>query len=90
MKTLTITLRKPNASATCVVVFRNATWPESEKWSGDRKAFRLGDGGSVPKFSASLGHVAEDVEFQAAQCGAVFTLDDDGGAAPMRIDGLGE
>jgi hypothetical protein len=87
MKTLTITLRRDEARATCVLVFRDATWPESQTWSGDPGAFRLEDG-DLPDFQASLRRVREDVEFQAAQSGASFSIREEGEEPPMREDRL--
>lgn len=80
MKTITVTLKKTGYQATCVMRYEMDDEPEECVWSGDVDAFRLRSGGPL-NFGFPLYRLEEGVvAFQAAQAGAEYTFEDDGGS----------
>jgi hypothetical protein len=91
MKTITVTLKKADFRATCVMQYILDNQPEDCVWSGDVDAFRLDNGHPLnfrfPLYRLEAGVVA----FQAAQAGAEYIFEDDGGSCePSRPGCLDE
>jgi hypothetical protein len=87
MKKITIALKKSDHQAVCVMYYEMDDRPDICEWSGDVKAFRL-PSGRPPNFSFSLFHLeSRFVAFQAAQMGAEYTFEDDGGSCKPSMPG---
>ncbi len=84
MKTIRITLTKPDAQVTCTHLYRYQDWPIETTWSGNRQAFQL-PSGRVPSLMNGLDNLEETVAFQANLCGAKYTIEDLGGVAIFAI-----
>ena len=80
MKTIRITLTKEGAQASVTHIFRSTDWPRETTWAGNRKPFATVAGKPL-NFLSSLDTLPRVVEFQAALCGAEYTIEDLGGEA---------
>lgn len=84
MKTIRITLTKPDAQVTCTHRYRYQDWPIETTWSGNRAAFEMPSGKQVT-LHGGLDRLERVVEFQANLCGAKYTIEDLGGVAIFAI-----
>jgi hypothetical protein len=87
MKTIKITYNKDAFQAVCVMRYIDGNRPFETEWSGDVDVFRLKSGGAMDPRSP-LFSLKENVEFQSAQAGAEFTIEDDGGEVRERGRGV--
>jgi hypothetical protein len=78
MKIYTVILSKPGRTATCLIRYRDASWPDEVTWAGDHADFRLVNGSPV-SLLASMDCIRETVFHQARQAGAAVQMRDDGG-----------
>ena len=85
MKTVRITLSRPGAEAVCLLSYHFTCDPLTARWTGNRKAFRLSSG-TLPQFCCPLDQLPSTVPFQAAQSGALWTIEDLGGEAIPWMD----
>ncbi len=80
MKTIRVTFTKPGAKAVCVMRYRLTDFPDSWRWSGDRKAFLVAPGLTVGPYFP-LERIHQGCARQAALSGAEVTVEDLGGEA---------
>lgn len=88
MKRLIIKLTSAGKTATMTATYKDASWPASHEWTGDRAAFRLANG-DLPTCLASVDRVEEVVTHQARQSGAEYEIQWSG-SCPMRTDNVQE
>ncbi len=85
MKTFTVKLTRGATRTTAVICYRDASWPASITWSGDRNMFRLSNGGPI-ELQCTMDRIHETVAHQAKYNEATFEITEDGGDAPLRTD----
>lgn len=86
MKVITITFTRQDKRATCLLHYWEPEWPINDgQWFGDEDAFQLEDG-SLLSPAAPLDELAGYLARLAAEAGAEFTIEDDGGEVMHIVD----
>lgn len=89
MKTITVTFKKSERQAVWTLRYNDADRrPFDYEFSGDVEAFLLKSGNPIDP-TPPLFRLERDIAFQAAQAGAEFSIEDDGGDVRRAEEGDG-